>query len=64
MAMEGGWLVPFMADPQQGGQDVKYTAIPLPIPEAASKPPGSSPMHSLAARTHSIRRQQRQQCCS
>ena len=37
MAMEGGWLVPFMADPQQGGQDVKYTAIPLPIPEGGEQ---------------------------
>jgi multiple sugar transport system substrate-binding protein len=32
MVVEGGWLVPFMADPQQGGQNVKYSAVPLPIP--------------------------------
>lgn len=32
MVVEGGWIVPFMADPQQGGQNVKYTAVPLPIP--------------------------------
>jgi multiple sugar transport system substrate-binding protein len=37
MAVEGGWLVPFMADPQQGGQDVNYTAIPLPIPEGGEQ---------------------------
>ncbi|HEY0602234.1 MAG TPA: sugar ABC transporter substrate-binding protein [Herpetosiphonaceae bacterium] len=37
MAVEGGWIVPFMADPQQGGQDVKYTAVPLPIPEGGQQ---------------------------
>ncbi|NJM08517.1 extracellular solute-binding protein, partial [Candidatus Gracilibacteria bacterium] len=33
MVVEGGWLVPFMADPQQGGTEVQYTAVPLPQPE-------------------------------
>ncbi|HEX6287819.1 MAG TPA: sugar ABC transporter substrate-binding protein [Herpetosiphonaceae bacterium] len=37
MVVEGGWLVPFMADPQQGGQDVKYTAVPLPTPEGGQQ---------------------------
>ena len=33
MVLEGGWLVPFMADPANGATDLEYTAIPLPIPE-------------------------------
>jgi multiple sugar transport system substrate-binding protein len=33
MVVEGGWLVPFMADPANGATDMKYSAIPLPIPE-------------------------------
>jgi len=37
MVMEGGWLVPFMADPAQGGDAVEYTAIPLPIPEGGEQ---------------------------
>ncbi|GAB4195398.1 MAG: ABC transporter substrate-binding protein [Roseiflexaceae bacterium] len=37
MAVEGGWLVPFMADPNNNATDVKYTAIPLPTP-ADGKP--------------------------
>jgi multiple sugar transport system substrate-binding protein len=32
MVVEGGWLVPFMADPANGATDLKYSAIPLPIP--------------------------------
>jgi multiple sugar transport system substrate-binding protein len=32
MVMEGGWLIPFMADPANGATDLKYTAIPLPTP--------------------------------
>jgi multiple sugar transport system substrate-binding protein len=32
MVVEGGWLIPFMADPANGATDVKYTAVPLPIP--------------------------------
>jgi multiple sugar transport system substrate-binding protein len=32
MVVEGGWLVPFMADPANGATDMKYSAIPLPIP--------------------------------
>lgn len=32
MAVEGGWLVPFMADPSTAAADVQYTAVPLPIP--------------------------------
>ena len=37
MVIEGGWLVPFMADPQQGGADVEYTAVPLPRPEGGEE---------------------------
>lgn len=37
MVIEGGWLMPFMADPQQGGADVPYTAVPLPRPEGGSE---------------------------
>jgi multiple sugar transport system substrate-binding protein len=33
MVVEGGWLVPFMADPKNGATDLKYTAISLPIPK-------------------------------
>jgi multiple sugar transport system substrate-binding protein len=33
MVVEGGWLVPFMADPANNATDLKYSAIPLPIPE-------------------------------
>jgi len=33
MVIEGGWIVPFMTDPQQGGAEVQYTAVPLPIAE-------------------------------
>ena len=29
-ALEGGWMVPFLADPKGGYGDVKYTAAPLP----------------------------------
>ena len=29
-ALEGGWMVPFLADPQGGYGDVKYTAVALP----------------------------------
>lgn len=32
MAVEGGWIVPFLADPANGATALKYTAIPLPIP--------------------------------
>jgi multiple sugar transport system substrate-binding protein len=32
MVVEGGWLVPFLADPANGATDLKYSAIPLPIP--------------------------------
>lgn len=37
MVIEGGWLVPFMTDPQQGGGDVQYTAVPLPLPEGGQE---------------------------
>jgi multiple sugar transport system substrate-binding protein len=37
MVVEGGWLVPFMADPANGATDLKYSAIPLPTP-AGGKP--------------------------
>ncbi|NOK62722.1 MAG: hypothetical protein GFH27_549293n33 [Chloroflexi bacterium AL-W] len=33
MAIEGGWIVPFLADPANGATDLPYSAIPLPIPE-------------------------------
>jgi multiple sugar transport system substrate-binding protein len=29
-ALEGGWMVPFLADPKGGYEGVKYTAAPLP----------------------------------
>jgi len=32
MVVEGGWLVPFMSDPANGATDLKYTAVPLPVP--------------------------------
>ena len=32
MAIEGGWIVPFLADPANGANELKYTAIPLPTP--------------------------------
>lgn len=37
MVIEGGWLVPFMADPQQGGAEIQYTAVPLPRPEGGQE---------------------------
>lgn len=37
MVIEGGWLVPFMADPQQGGTEIQYTAVPLPRPEGGQE---------------------------
>ncbi|MEM8535861.1 MAG: sugar ABC transporter substrate-binding protein [Chloroflexota bacterium] len=33
MAIEGGWIVPFLDDPANGATDLPYTAIPLPTPE-------------------------------
>jgi multiple sugar transport system substrate-binding protein len=38
IVMEGGWLVPFMADAANNATDVKYTAIPLPTPDSGGKP--------------------------
>jgi multiple sugar transport system substrate-binding protein len=32
MVYEGGWLVPFMTDPENGGTGVHYTAVPFPLP--------------------------------
>jgi multiple sugar transport system substrate-binding protein len=32
MAVEGGWMLPFMADPNNGADKLKFTATPLPIP--------------------------------
>ena len=32
MVVEGGWIIPFLADPANGATDLKYTAIPLPTP--------------------------------
>jgi multiple sugar transport system substrate-binding protein len=37
MVLEGGWLVPFMADPANNATDLKYTAIPLPTPEGGTQ---------------------------
>lgn len=37
MVIEGGWLVPFMADPQQGGTEIQYIAVPLPRPEGGQE---------------------------
>lgn len=37
MAVEGGWIVPFLADPANGATDLNYTAIPLPIPEGGEQ---------------------------
>jgi multiple sugar transport system substrate-binding protein len=36
-ALEGGWMVPFLADPKGGYQDVKYTAAPLPMSNSGGK---------------------------
>lgn len=32
MTIEGGWIVPFLADPANGAQDLEYTAVLLPTP--------------------------------
>jgi multiple sugar transport system substrate-binding protein len=37
MAVEGGWIVPFLADPANGATDLNYTAIPLPTPEGGEQ---------------------------
>ncbi|MBX0327362.1 extracellular solute-binding protein, partial [Oscillochloris sp. ZM17-4] len=37
MAVEGGWIVPFLADPANGATDLNYTAIPLPIPAGGTQ---------------------------
>lgn len=37
MAVEGGWIVPFLADPSNNATDIKYTAIPLPPPEGGKQ---------------------------
>jgi multiple sugar transport system substrate-binding protein len=37
MAVEGGWIVPFLADPANGAADLNYTAIPLPTPEGGEQ---------------------------
>jgi multiple sugar transport system substrate-binding protein len=37
MAIEGGWIVPFLADAANGATDLKYTAIPLPIPDGGEQ---------------------------
>ncbi|MCU0493632.1 MAG: sugar ABC transporter substrate-binding protein [Chloroflexaceae bacterium] len=37
MVVEGGWLVPFMTDPQQGGTNVQYTAVQLPQPQGGQE---------------------------
>jgi multiple sugar transport system substrate-binding protein len=33
MVLEGGWLIPFLADPANGATDLEYTAIPIPVPD-------------------------------
>ena len=37
MAVEGGWIVPFLADEANGATDLKYTAIPLPTPDGGEQ---------------------------
>lgn len=37
MAVEGGWIVPFLADPANGATELNYTAIPLPTPEGGEQ---------------------------
>jgi multiple sugar transport system substrate-binding protein len=32
MAVEGGWMLPFLADANNGFQNIKFTAVALPIP--------------------------------
>ena len=32
MVIEGGWMLPFLADPNNGAESLKYTALPLPTP--------------------------------
>lgn len=32
MVVEGGWMLPFLSDTNNGFQDVKYTAVPIPTP--------------------------------
>jgi multiple sugar transport system substrate-binding protein len=37
MVVEGGWMLPFMADPSNGAQNLKFTALPLPIPSGGKE---------------------------
>lgn len=37
MAVEGGWLVPFLANPDNGAAGMKYTAIALPVPQGGQQ---------------------------
>lgn len=37
MVVEGGWMLPFLADPNNGADSMKYTALPLPIPAGGNQ---------------------------
>jgi multiple sugar transport system substrate-binding protein len=37
MVVEGGWIVPFLANPSNGATDLEYTAVPLPTPEGGEQ---------------------------
>lgn len=37
MAVEGGWMLPFLANSANGFQNVKYTAVPLPVPSGGKQ---------------------------
>jgi multiple sugar transport system substrate-binding protein len=35
--IEGGWMVPFLSDPQGGFNDVKYSAAPMPMSPSGNR---------------------------
>jgi multiple sugar transport system substrate-binding protein len=37
MVVEGGWLLPFMADSANGFQDIKFSAVPIPTPASGKQ---------------------------
>src|SRR5262249_48924313 len=37
MTVEGGWMLPFLASPSNGFQNIKYTAVPLPVPQGGKE---------------------------
>ncbi|MFN8480529.1 MAG: extracellular solute-binding protein [Kouleothrix sp.] len=37
MAVEGGWMLPYLADPNNGAQNMKYTAVALPVPQGGQQ---------------------------